>query len=101
MLQESRVSTIWCEGQEREVQSSHCFEISMTAVSHLAPIWWLDRQEQSQELKMVSNGSTFNAYLLEERPKLRRVRQLVSYLVRVTAYIFIHSDIAYLGTSEM
>ena len=26
---------------------------------------------------MVSNGSTFNAYLMEERPKLRRVRQLV------------------------
>ena len=29
-----------------------------------------------KELKMVSNGS-FNAYLMEERPKLRRVRQRV------------------------
>ena len=29
---------------------------------------------------MVSNGSTFNAYLMEDRPKLRRVRQLVGNL---------------------
>jgi peptidyl-prolyl cis-trans isomerase SDCCAG10 len=44
VCQESRVSTVWCEGQD---------------------------------LRMVSNGS-FNAYLLDDRPKLRRVLQRVS-----------------------
>ena len=34
-----------------------------------------------KELKMVSNGSTFNAYLMEERPKLRRVRQRVGKIL--------------------
>ena len=41
----------------------------------LESMHWRDRKK-IKELKMVSNGS-FNAYLMEERPKLRRVRQRV------------------------
>ena len=42
----------------------------------LISMHWLDGKT-IKELKMVSNGSTFNAYLMEERPKLMRVRQRV------------------------
>ena len=66
---------MWCEGQESRVpagDSCHCFHIILIerekdvfTNAEKDVLAWLDGKT-IKELKMVSNGSTFNAYLMEE-----------------------------------
>ena len=62
--QESRVSTVWCEGQQ----------LRMISTSNNST----DADVTPSESSSPPPPPVFNAYLLSERPRLTRVRQRVS-----------------------